>query len=250
MMGLDFDLLAARLREQTAGLADDIDGLDPATPVPTCPEWQVRDLVAHVGQAHRWAADIIRTDRRIPLPEPGEANPGPPGNWPEWLRLGATLLIDAVRITGPRTKVWIVATEGPAIFWLRRLLNDTTIHHADSAFTAGVGYKLEPDHAADVITEGLQLISFPGAEKLKPEIDELRGTGQTLLWLPEEPGLDGWRITRTPEGVRWESSSAAADVTVSGPVRDLLLMFTGRLPVDGVTGDRALVDHWVTHTAF
>ncbi|WP_370945420.1 maleylpyruvate isomerase family mycothiol-dependent enzyme [Amycolatopsis sp. cg5] len=250
MLGLDFDLLAGRLREQTAGLAANIDGLDPETRVPTCPKWQVRDLVVHVGAAHRWAAEIIRTDCRVPLPDPSEANPGPPGNWPEWLRIGATLLIDAVRTVGPQAKVWIVATEGPAIFWLRRLLNDTTVHHADSALTAGVEYKLDPGHAADVITEGLQLISYPGAEKLKPEVADLHGTGQTLLWQPEEPGLDGWRITRTPDGVRWEASSEAADVTVSGPVRDLMLMFTGRLPVDGVTGDRALLNHWVTHTAF
>jgi hypothetical protein len=35
---------------------------DPATRVPTCPEWTVPELTEHVGRAHRWAATI--GDRR------------------------------------------------------------------------------------------------------------------------------------------------------------------------------------------
>src|SRR4051794_12846217 len=27
--------------------------------VPTCPEWQVRDLVRHTGMVHRWAAAFV-----------------------------------------------------------------------------------------------------------------------------------------------------------------------------------------------
>lgn len=36
-------------------------GLD--APVVTCPEWQVRDLVAHVGMVHRWVAGLVRSER-------------------------------------------------------------------------------------------------------------------------------------------------------------------------------------------
>ena len=40
--------------------------------VPTCPEWQVRDLLRHTGAVHRWAAAYVAeqlTERR-PLVEP------------------------------------------------------------------------------------------------------------------------------------------------------------------------------------
>ena len=31
--------------------------------MPTCPEWTVRDLVAHQGMVHRWAAALVRGER-------------------------------------------------------------------------------------------------------------------------------------------------------------------------------------------
>jgi hypothetical protein len=40
-------------------------------------------------------------------------------------------------------------------------------------------------------------------------------------------------------------------VMLTGPVEDLLLVLTRRLPADQVTitGDRGLADHWLAHTA-
>ena len=35
-------------------------------PVPTCPDWTVRNLVAHQGMVHRWAAAIVRGERLDP----------------------------------------------------------------------------------------------------------------------------------------------------------------------------------------
>jgi hypothetical protein len=41
-----------------------------AAPVPSCPPWQVRDLLRHIGYGHRWAAGLIAGQ---PLPgDPGE----------------------------------------------------------------------------------------------------------------------------------------------------------------------------------
>ena len=35
-------------------------------PVPTCPDWTLRDLVRHVGGVHRWAATIVSESRGRP----------------------------------------------------------------------------------------------------------------------------------------------------------------------------------------
>ena len=32
---------------------------DLGAPVPTCPEWTLRELVAHQGEVHRWATDTV-----------------------------------------------------------------------------------------------------------------------------------------------------------------------------------------------
>src|SRR5947199_368276 len=62
----------------------------------------------------------------------------------------------------------------------------------------------------------------------------------------------GRLIPRTPEGARWRPGPAPADVTVSGEVLDLLLVFTRRRPPEEgrvtVTGDRAVLDHWLANT--
>jgi hypothetical protein len=40
-----------------------VSALEPQAPVPTCPEWTVRDLVTHVGPGHRFTPR--RSTRRI-----------------------------------------------------------------------------------------------------------------------------------------------------------------------------------------
>ena len=254
MSTLDAARLAAGLRENTARLADAVAGGDPAAPVPTCPQWQLRDLVGHVGQAHRWAAGLARTGEVAPAPDPADAEPGPSGEWSGWLRTGAEDLISAVADTGPETTVTTFLGPLPAVFWLRRMLHDTSVHHADAALATGVPFVIAPDLAADAISEGLGLMATPGAESLKPDLAALRGRGETLHLSPTDTAEPGWLITRTPDGPRWQRADGEAAVSVSAPVRELLLVFTRRLSPDDadakVTGERALLDHWLAHTAF
>jgi uncharacterized protein (TIGR03083 family) len=250
---LTVERLAAGLREETAAFARAVAGLDPDATVPTCPEWRVRDLVGHIGQSHRWSAELVRTRSAAPVPEPRDADPGAPQEWSGWLRDGADALVAAVVDGGPATPVWTFVGERPAAFWLRRMLADTAVHHADAAVTAQVDHAIAPDLAADTISEGLELIAASVAADLKPALAELRGAGETLQLRPED--LDpGWLITRTPGGVTWERRTSDADAVVSGAARDLLLVFSRRTtPEDDrltITGDRALVHHWWAHTAF
>ncbi|MEV7094756.1 maleylpyruvate isomerase family mycothiol-dependent enzyme [Amycolatopsis sp. NPDC051045] len=243
---MDNTRLAEGLREHTAGFAAAVAGADPDARVPTCPKWPLRVLAGHVGQAHRWAASIVRSGPS-PVPDPFDADPGAPEKWSGWLLEGAADLEDAVRAAGG-TPVWTFFGQQPATFWLRRMLHDTTVHHADAALATGAGFTVAPDLAADAISEWLELLSDPVTASLKPDFAELRGTGQTLQLNPGDG--PGWLITRTPDGVRWTRATRAADVTLAGPIRDLLLVLTRRLPADRVTitGDRALAVDWLAHT--
>jgi uncharacterized protein (TIGR03083 family) len=251
---LDVDRLAAGLREVTAAFADAVTGLDPQAQVPTCPEWRVRDLVGHIGQAHRWAAELVRTRAAAPVPDPRDAEPGDARDWPGWLHDGAAELIGALLgDTGPETLVWTFLGDRPARFWLRRMLADTAVHVADAALAAGRPFAIAPDLAAETISEGLGLISAAGAAGLKPELGELRGDGQTLQLRPSDVSA-GWLITRAPGGMTSERRTAEADVVITAPVRHLLLVFSRRITPDdtrlSITGAGALLDHWWAHTAF
>lgn len=244
---MDTARLVEGLHDRTARFAEAVAGADPDTPVPTCPEWPLRVLVGHVGQAHRWAAGLIGSGP-TPVPDPFDADPGDPGQWSDWLRRGAADLAEAVRAAGTEP-VWTFFGPGPTVFWLRRMLHDTTIHHADAAGAVGAAFEVAPDLASDAITEWLELLSHPVTPMIKPAFAYLRGAGQTLR-LRADTG-PGWLITRTPEGVRWARAAGDADTTLAGPVQDLLLVLTRRLPADrvAITGDRDLLDHWLAHTA-
>jgi len=228
---MHIDQLAQHLREQTTAFAAAVAGLAPDTRVPTCPDWRVRDLVGHIGQAPRWAAGVIRSGVAAPVPDPKEAEPGPPDEWAGWLREGAAELLDAVHDVGADTPVWTIVGTRPVRWWVRRLLADLVVHHADAAFVAGAPYKVEPELAAETLDEGLALLSTPGVATFQP--------GDGVIALHAAEGHD-WVLDGSP---------GVADTTVTGTAQDLLLVVTRRLPVERVevAGDRALFDRWLAY---
>lgn len=126
----EFDAVTAQLGEAASACA-------PEDPVPTCPEWTVRDLVTHVGTGHRWAADLIERRVRQPVRQTPEPAPIEPGLWPAWLADGARRLRDAVRTGGPDQPVWTWRADRTAGFWLRRMLHDELVHRFGSGPLAG-----------------------------------------------------------------------------------------------------------------
>ena len=135
---------------------------DPEAPVPTCPGWGLRQLLTHVGRGHRWAAMIVRerADARVDIrtvpdgkpPADTEAAVG-------WLGDSARLLLDAVAATGPEVPVWTFTGPKPAAWWIRRRLHEETVHRADAAIALGVPYTIEPELAADGVSEWLDLLT-------------------------------------------------------------------------------------------
>ncbi|GAA2210891.1 maleylpyruvate isomerase family mycothiol-dependent enzyme [Nonomuraea monospora] len=246
MPALDYARLAEGLREQTEGFAEAVAGGDPEAVVPTCPEWRLRTLVSHVGQADRWGAALVREGVAVPYPD--EADPGAPDEWGAWLRAGAGELVEAVREVGADAEVWSFVGPVPAAFWLRRMLCETVIHRYDAALTTGTGYEVADDLAADVITEGAELMSHPRGETFKPELALMRGAGQRLAFRAR--GMAGWVIHRLPEGLRWERGNGPGDVVVSGTVTEIMLVLSRRTPPADVSGDSALLEHWLAHSAF
>ena len=103
MQKLSADRYAAEIQASTAGLAEVLAEHDLSLPIPTCPEWTLRQLVTHVGRAHRWAAEITRTrsDSVIPFRAvPDGKLPDDRAEQRAWLSAGAARIVDAAREAG------------------------------------------------------------------------------------------------------------------------------------------------------
>jgi uncharacterized protein (TIGR03083 family) len=229
---------------------------DLSTPIPTCPEWTMRELCIHIARAHRWAAAITSTRAQQPIPfreVPDGKLPAEPAERGEWLRAGAARLTDAVAEAGA-DPVWTFSGPQPSVFWLRRMAHETAVHRADADVATGTPTELDPVLAADGIDEWLMDMSSIAWE----------GNDQRLRALPEgksihvhvtDPGVAGeWTLRSEPGVITAQRGHARADVALRGPATSLLLVLMRRAPVTGsgaeVLGDPAILDGWLDVVRF
>jgi uncharacterized protein (TIGR03083 family) len=256
VQSLSHDRLADALVAEAERFGTAIAGADPGLRVPTCPEWTLRDLACHVGLAYHKSAAIIASRPTGYVPFEAVTVDDPPGfeALGGWLADGARRLVATVADVGPETPTSTWTPDRRAGFWTRRLTHETVVHRADAAFATGTPYDVDADLAADGISEGLGLVVvFSRLQHPAMDRTGVRGTGQTLLFRATEPDV-GWLVRRTPSGAEVSRAHAGADVVVEGRAADLLLALTGRIAEDDprltVSGDAALLRHWLENTRF
>jgi len=246
------------IQASTDTLAGLVDDADLATPVPTCPDWTLRQLATHVGRAHRWAAEIVstRSAEFIPFRQvPDGKFPDDPARHAPWLRAGAARVIGAVR-EADGEPVWAFNTLRPASFWARRMAHETAVHRADAQVAAGREPGFEPDLAADAIDEWLGFLSGLAPGDADPRLDALP-EGAVLHVHATDEGLDGageWLVRREGPQVIVQPGHGQGDVALRGPAGRLLLVLLRRVPPDDpqvqVLGDPALLAGWLAATPF
>ena len=259
MPQLDADRYVAEIEASTAGLAEILAEYDQSLPIPTCPEWTLRQLVTHVGRAHRWAAEITRTrsDAFIPFREvPDGKLPDDRAEQRVWLRAGAARIVGAVREAGSDL-VWSFTGPAPAGFWLRRMAHETLVHRADAQLAAGAEPEpaIEAEVAADAIDEWLTLLA--GGHVNADERARALPAGAGLHVHATDDGLGGrgeWMIRHDAGSLTVEPGHGKGDAALTGPAASLLLVLMRRRPASDpavtVYGDSAVVDGWLASTAF
>src|SRR5829696_3104456 len=245
--------MRAALIEETAALGELIRGADPATPVPTCPDWTLKQLFRHVGRGNRWAAQIIADHRAHEL-DPRDVRGGKPPDDPDaaidWLNEGAQLIIKAVDQVGADARVWSFLGPRPAGWWVRRRLHEVTVHRADAAMALGVEYDLSPEMAADGISEWIELMTVQ-AKRSEPPVEQ----GRTVHLHATDGALGPtgeWTIVNDEDGLGWSHEHGKGDVALRGPAKDLLLAIVRRRTAAEVGieifGDTAVWDSWLERT--
>ncbi|WP_043265555.1 maleylpyruvate isomerase N-terminal domain-containing protein [Streptomyces sp. CT34] len=276
MASLSFDRHCAEITAQTALLTSHVDGADFAAPVPGCPGWTLRELIRHIGGAHRWGERIVRTRATSPVPEE-QVNDvsGDPDEDPAalcaWLTEGAEQLAATLRGAGPHAAVWTVAPCGTPVFWARRMAHETVVHRADATFAAAPDsgphprverFTVADDLAIDGLDEWMSFGSLPVTLESGPEIREFMGSGRSLRFQATDTAPEAaadWLVALGDDALTWQRPADAArpaTVTVRGPLSGLLLLVYSRLPAGSggngveVLGDTRLLDVWRETTGF
>ncbi len=218
--------LAAIRRESAAFAA--AAGRDLTAPVPSCPGWDVAELVRHLGRVQHWVAGGVRAGSRE--------------RFARWFEAGAADLVAVLEEAGPDRAVWNfiledgrVATTG---WWFRRQAQEAAMHRWDAEAATGAPPVLEPELAADGVDEFLHIV-LPHAPGIGVEL-----VGS--LHLHRTDGEGEWMVRFLPAGMEVSREHGKGDTAVRGPASGLLLWLSNRTGSDGleVFGDRQLVERW------
>lgn len=180
---------------------------DPGVAVPGCPDWTLRDLGTHLGQVHRWAAEVVRTGGRAAQPQVQVAD----AELGDWLAEGAAELLQVLRGTEPDRPCWAFAGEQQASFWRRRQALETVVHRLDAERAAGDPTPVPADLAEDGVAEVVDLLHARQVQ-----------LGRTAA--PTKAAT----LVSTSSGRTWVLGKGAPTATVTGPPEQLLLLLWKR----------------------
>ncbi|HMH91358.1 MAG TPA: maleylpyruvate isomerase family mycothiol-dependent enzyme [Streptosporangiaceae bacterium] len=263
MTVLSYERCCSEIVAQTGQLRTCIEDADLTVAVPSCPGWNVGQLLRHLGRVQRWAAGVVRTRAAGPVPGPEDAgglsayaheDPAVVG---PWLAEGAAELADALRAAAADTPLWTPVPGETASFYARRFTHETAMHRADATLALGERYLLDTEVALDGIDEWMQLGSLPMHFDIHPQMRELLGPGRTLHLhatdTPPEAAAE-WVVDLTGDAITWRRAHEKAAVAVRGPLTDLLLVIYKRRPARSpgieVIGDEKLLDFWLERVSF
>lgn len=228
------DERSAALREAVAAAAD----LE--AHVPGCPDWSLRDLVAHLGEVQRFWAVVVRAGAADGAPSReviGDTSPH--GDLLEWFTESTRLLLSALGAAGPDAPCWTwwptsgaPQTVGAVA---RHQVEEAAVHAYDAQETIGKPEPIPAAAAVDGVAEFLQVTyGSEGAWPHRP--------ARIVFSCIEGPS---WTLDLTPDGAGVDPAPSGEPVArVHGSASDILLALFGRIPLDTlrVEGDPAVVE--------
>jgi uncharacterized protein (TIGR03083 family) len=192
--------------------------------VPTCPDWTVAELVAHLGRVHGWVcATVAAGGERATRPAADEV-PQEPDALLHWYRTGLQRLVAALDVD-PETAAWTFSPSAPnnVGWWQRRQALETALHRWDvQSATSMNPAPINADLAVEGIDEFLTEF-LPGLLSANTP-DGLKGTFH--LHATDTPGEWWLDFDATEQGAKREH--AKADTAVRGPTSALYLWLWNR----------------------
>jgi len=216
-------------------------------PVPTTPDWTVRQLIAHQGMVHRWATAVLRGGQGDPdaYQREGQSAIDPV----EWLRDGAIDLAQAVTAAPDDLDVLVFLRDAPPAkrFWARRQCHETTMHAVDALSAAlgrypkGADTWITDEIALDGIDELLTGFVTRSKSRLRSDDPLTIGvcpTGSDRAWVVRVSTEPAVTTVVPPDDPR----CTGADVRLEGDPVALYLTLWNRS--DEITAESDVLDLW------
>jgi uncharacterized protein (TIGR03083 family) len=228
-------------------------GLD--SEVPTCPGWDVRDLVRHLAEIHLWAAaQVSNRATKMWVDDLSELS----GYWPElavfwpedealldwYLETNANLVRELESAPADLECRTFLPAPSPLAMWARRQAHETAVHRFDAEHAGHAKETdFDPEFAADGIDEILLGFSPRGTSFAVEE--------SSAMAVRATDTDEQWHVTMAPDGITTFKGTdfkgvGRADVTLTGAASDLYLTLwnRGKDPALEVTGDSDVLETW------
>jgi uncharacterized protein (TIGR03083 family) len=208
--------------------------------VPPCPDWNLGDLVEHVGRVFQMVTHALTTGSR-----PEQLAERPAGvAVADWYRGSVDGVLAAFETADPEAEVWNWSV-GPqlASFWWRRMAQESAIHRWDAESAVGTPSAVDRLLASDGIDEWFDV--HLRSDLQDPDFEVPDGVGTLHVHCGDVDGewwaeLDGRELVL-------ERAHRKGDVVARGGASDLLLMLWGRQSIDAVEvlGEASKLGAWI-----
>jgi len=218
-----------------------------------CPDWDMRDLVRHLGMIHLWAAanvafpesDWLDVEELPDLVRYWPDLTGDSGEYPDdaelvdWYRATLSNLIEVLKSAPADVAAFtFLPAPTPLTMWARRQASEIAIHRFDAEQARGITSHFEPHFASDMLDE--LLTGF--APRPRPlDIERPR-----VLHVHAEDTDDHWYVSMGPDDTETSREGDAADLTLTATAADLYIRLWNRTPDSSIamSGDADLMDLW------
>jgi uncharacterized protein (TIGR03083 family) len=234
------DYLAAIDRDSAAFVdACDVAGL--TSPVVSCPEWTVANLLWHLTEVHDFWRTVVAD--RLSDPERYVQPPRPVDErLTEMFRQGREELLTALAGAEATTSVWTWTNDHTTGWVTRRMAHETAVHLWDATTAAGMVNPLDPMLSSDGIDEFLAHMIGSTSKGAEPV------GGSVHLHCGDVPGE--WTVREHGGGFSVAREHSKGDCAIRGSASDILLALWRRAPLSNcdVVGDAAVAARFVAHT--
>jgi uncharacterized protein (TIGR03083 family) len=242
---MEYERYVDAVRTESAALASAAEAAGVDADVPSCPDWRIADLLAHIGLIQHWVRGIVQSRPASPSDHWRGHEPPRAEGRVDWFAEGAASLADALAAARPGEEVWTWTPDRNVAFWARRMAHEVSVHRWDAQTAGGTPEAIERERAVDGIQEAFDLV--PVRLAAHPP----RGSGETIH-LHCTDGDGEWLLRLERDAFVVTNEHAKGDVAARGTASDLLLLVWGRLPPGRVEvfGDVTLLARWQEQLRF